>query len=348
MRVALVKQVLDVFGPWSGVKWKDTSPTKLFEVWPGKAVYWELTCLLQADWYIVPRKVQGEYLEDAIQRHSGRAELIRKYTKGITRVEQIPFDDYDLLISFDAILDLPRHRSLFAYYAQEHWDSLYARSLRRPAKGYDLFFAHMMDARSTVSRLPQAVSFPYTHDTALVRSIFGQSKNETSWIDWRTLMTLAMKGLGDVWNDKAAAAAVRLQEVLDLPIMHRGSFNKETYAISEPPAWGDAFTYLQALASCKYYVGVGNLAGAGQGLAEAAALACICIGQADKVYHRMICHPACLCADMAEMPRRLREVRTSPDLQQEVLAWQDENLEREFRKRPLALLQDAIALKERE
>jgi hypothetical protein len=328
------------------MRWKDTSPTKLFEIWPGKAVYWELTCMLEADWYIVPQTVESEYLRDAVRTHPGRAEIIQKYTRKVTDIESISFEDYDLVISFDAILDVPPSPSVvFGYYAQEHWDPLYGKSLRQPAKGYDLFLAHMMDGSATISRLPQAVSFPYTHDLALVRSILSQDKQERTWVDWRTLMTLAMKGLGDVWDERAAAAAVRLQEVLELPILHRGSFNKETYAFSDPPAWGDAFKYLESLATCKYYVGVGNVAGAGQSLAEAATLGCICIGQSDKVYHRLICHPSCLCEDIAEMPRRLQHLQGSTDLQGEILASQDENLERHFRKGPLDLLAQAIELK---
>jgi hypothetical protein len=87
------------------------------------------------------------------------------------------------------------------------------------------------------------------------------------------------------------------------------------------------------------------LAGAGQALADAAAVGCICMGQADRPYHRLLCHPSCLCEDMAQLPSKLRIVRQSADLRQEVLAWQDQNLERHFHSGPLALLFKAIQLK---
>jgi hypothetical protein len=115
MRVALVKQALDVFGSWSGVRWKDTSPTKIFEVWPSRALFWELTCMLWADWYIVPQAVESDYTRDAVQKHPGRAEVIRKYTKNVVAPEDIPFEEYDLVITFDAILKVPpASRTLFA------------------------------------------------------------------------------------------------------------------------------------------------------------------------------------------------------------------------------------------
>jgi hypothetical protein len=346
LKVALVKQVLDVFGPWSGVRWQDTSPARLFEVWPNKAVYWELTCMLQADWYIVPQALQGDYTRVAVDTFPGRAEAIRKHTKNITPIEQIPFGEYDLIITFDAILEVGEGDApIFAYFAQEHWDRLYKQSLRRPVGGYDLFLAHMMDSKDSIKGLPQAISFPYLHDSQIVRSVFPSLKEEAVWLEWRTLLSLGMKDSSQPWTAAGDAAASRLQQILDLPIRYRSQLHQQTYGFADPPNWGDAAAYLRDLAACKYFISVGGPIGGGQGLAEAATAGCLCIGQEDRAYHRLICHPACLCADMAEMPRRLSEVRRNADLQREVLAWQDENLERHFRKRPLELLESAIALK---
>src|SRR4029077_8963659 len=100
-------------------------------------------------------------------------------------------------------------------------------------------------------------------------------------------------------------------------------FNENLYGIADPPAWGDAAHYFEAMVRCKYYVAVGTIAGAGQALCDAASLGLICIGQQDKSYHRLICHPAALCASMIELPRRMRAIAGSRDLQMEVLAWQE-------------------------
>jgi hypothetical protein len=346
LKTALIKQAYDVFGPWAGVKWKDTSAEKLFEVWPGKAVYWELTCMLQADWYIVPQSTENDYIRDLSKWHPGLAKTIQKYTKNISVPESIPLDEYDLVIAFDAVLDVPAtSTTVFAYYAQEHWDALYTESLEKPVRGYDLFLAHMMDASSVVGSLPQAISFPYPHDVNVMRSTFRAQKRDVVWVDWRTLMTLAMKKISDAWNQDAEAAAVRLQELLSLPVHQRGKFYDQAYGVYDPPTWGDAAVYLQALAECKYYVSVGRVGGAGQGLSEAASLGCLCVGQADNVYHRLICHPACLCQDIAEMPSRLNAVVASRDLQEEISSWQDEALRKHFQVRPLDLLKKATQVK---
>jgi len=347
LKTALIKQAHDLFGPWSGVLWKDTSPTKLFDVWPGKAVYWELTCMLQADWFIIPQSTDTDYTRDAVAKHPGRAAIIEKHTSNVTPQERIPFGDYDLVISFDAILNVPANsRTVFAYFAQEHWDRLYGESLRRPAKGYDLFLAHMLDSLTTIQSLPQSISFPYTHDLVLSRSTFPEQKQNVVWVDWRTLMTLSMRGFSDPWDFAAENATIRLAETLGLSVTQRGIHHTQSYGFADPPAWGDAASYLRDLARSRYYVGVGNIAGAGQGLAEAAAMGCLCVGQSDKAYHRLICHPECLCEDLAEMPQRFRKVVASDRLQREALAAQDRALEIHFASAPIKLLHEAVRLKQ--
>ncbi len=346
MKTALVKQAYDVFGPWSGILWKDTTPERLFDVWPGKAVYWELTCMLQGDWYIIPQRLESDYTRDAVHRHEGRAQLIEKHVKNITPIEAIPFSEYDLVITFDPILHPPKGSPrVFAYYVQEHWDRIYGESLPKPTAHYDLFLAHMMDAPDELRSLPQAISFPYLHDPQLARSLFHPPRQEAAWVDWRVPLTLANRGLGDPWCPEADAALERLRGVLDIDVRCRTGSHSISYAVAETPTWGDAAVYYRELAECRYYIAVGNLAGAGQALADAAAVGCICIGQADSPYHRLLCHPSCLCDDMAQMPSILRIVRESASLQQEVLAWQDQHLEKHFHDAPLALLAKAIDLK---
>jgi hypothetical protein len=346
MRTALVKQVLDVFGPWRSVRWSETSPVELFNYWPAKALYWELTCMLEADWYVVPQVLENDYIRDSVMKHPGRAEVIKRHTTNVVEEKGIPFEEYDLVISVDPILKpQPRARTVFAYYMQEHWDRIYTASLRRPVESYDLFLAHMMDAQPAVSRLPQALSFPYVHDAKLARAVFPEVKQEQVWIDARTLTTLAMKDLGETWGDEVEAAAQRLQSYLDVKIRYRGQYLRKTYAFADPPTWGDAAVYFRDLAQCKYYVAVGQIGGAGQGLGDAASVGCICIGQADKAYHRLICHPQCLCADMAEMPERLHRVAGSRELQEQALEWQDRALARHFKDEPLDALARAAELK---
>jgi hypothetical protein len=347
VRVAFIKQVLDVHGPWSSVLWENTTPRRLLEVWPGKATFWEMTCCLQADWYVIPQQLSSDYAQE-VKKYLGGEEIVTRHTRNVVAPEEIPIQQYDLVITFDPIWPVPAESStLFAYFVVEHWDRLYKEALREPRGQYDLFLAHMLDAPKTLASLPQALAFPYLRDPDTVHSVFPAEKEEAVWVDFRTLTTLGMAENYGMWVATGHAAAKRLEETLRLPVRYKSDFNENPYGISDTPAWGDTVRYFDAMARCRYYVGVGTIAGAGQAICDAASLGCLCVGQQEKAFHRLICHPAALCAGMIELPRRLRAIAGSRDLQEEVRAWQEAALRDFFQQRPLALLEEAVSLKSR-
>lgn len=345
MRVAFIKQVLDVHGPWSTVLWENTTPRRLLDVWPGKATFWEMTCCLQADWYVIPQQLSSDYAQE-VKRYLNGAEIVSRHTRNVMSPGEIPVDNYDLVITFDPIWTVPADSpTLFAYFVVEHWDRLYQESLRAPLGRYDLFLAHMLDAPKTLSSLPQSLAFPYLRDPDAVHAVFPAEKEEAVWADFRTLTTLGMSENYGMWVATGHGAATRLEETLRLPVRYKSGFNESPYGISDPPAWGDTVSYFDAMARCRYYVAVGTIAGAGQAICDAASLGCLCIGQQEKAFHRLICHPAALCAGMVELPRRLRAIAGSRDLQEEVRAWQDAALRDFFQRSPLGLLEEAISIK---
>ncbi len=346
MKVAFVKQVLDVFGPWSTVLWENTTPRGLMDLWPGKATFWEMTCCLQADWYVIPQQLSSDYTREAVLKYPGRKEMISRHTRNVVAPDEIPFQKYDVVISHDPILDVPASSStLFAYYVVEHWDHLYPEALRGPHGRYDLFLAHMLDAPKKVTMLPQTLAFPYLRDPDSLRAAFPAEKEDGVWVDFRTLTTLGMAESYGMWVATGHAAAKRLEEALRMPVHYKSTFNENPFGISDPPAWGDAVVYFEAMARCRYYIAVGNIAGAGQAICDAASLGCICIGQEEKAFHRLVCHPLALCAHMMELPRRLKAIVASRDLQEEIRVWQDAALRNFFQRDPLANLEEAISIK---
>lgn len=344
MKVAVIKQLLDTFGPWSSIRWDETSPQDLFRIWPSRALHWEMTTLFEADWYVVPQQVHTDYTYDSVLKQSGKAEIVCKYTQRVVAPREIPFDAYDLIITNDPILDFPRgSRALFAYFVVEHWDRRYRASLRHPLRNADLFLAHMMDAPTSIEHLPQAISFPYVRDPQSMRALFAPAEREEAiWADWRTLAFLSTTNNDSLESTKRAAQ--RLEEALHLPVAFR-AFSMGLYHGEDPPHWGDAAEFLRELARQKYYLCLGRGSGAGQGLADAASLGCLCFGELDKPYHRLLCHPKALCTDLQELPKRVQRVRTSQDLQEEILAWQEKKLQQHFVDEPLSLLDAALARK---
>jgi len=344
MKTAFVKQVLDVVGPWSTVRWDDTAPLGLFERWPGRATLWEMSCLLKADWYIIPQQRDTGYTKAAVLDCPGRRELIMENVRDVVDVQDVPFDQYDLVVTNDPILDIPNlPRTLLAYYVAEHDDPLYAESLDGPIGNYDLFLDHMLNSAQTLERLPQALSMPYLRDPDTVSAVFGNcEKQESVWVDWRTL-----EALGLTQHDEQVVAAVcsSIEKRLGLPVRSKSDHLGILFGISDPPRWGDGADYLGRLAKSRYYVSVGGGRRAGQGLCDAASLGCICVGERNKAYHRILCHPVCLCDRMPEALDRLRRVMDSRQLQQEVLTWQSERLREYFVDRPLAIIGRALEIK---
>jgi len=361
VKVAFVKQLLDTHGPWASVRWQETSPLELLDVWPGRALFWAMTVLLQADWYVVPQRVTTWYtLFSGIGRPPDR-DVLERHTWNIVAPCTIPYDEYDVVISLDPCLQPPRCRqTLLAYYMNEHVDVRYGCSKRRPAPGYDLFFAHLLDATPTLNQLPQALGFPYMWERDITRPLLrtGPPAEEAVLVEWRTLALL----LGDrsrqgrrftqqgqassigLTDSEAQELANRLAFYLDRPVrfqlLRDGIYNR----LPDPPRWGDTLTYLRSLAGCRYYASLFSF-GAGQALVDAAAAGAIVFGSGDLAYHRLVCHPSCLCTSLKEFPEQFRHVSQSADLQKEILVWQDRALRHSFRDEPLALLAQAVEMK---
>ena len=283
-----------------------------------------------------------QYTHDAILNHPGREEVIKKYTRNVVKPSDIPFDEYDVVIAFDPVIDVDQNsRTLFAYYLSEHWESSYNQSLVKPMGNYDIFLAHMMDAASTLEKLPQAVSFPLLRCPSTMRQVFNAFKQEKVWVDWRTLIQIA--GVSDAWTEEACHAAKTLESMIDMPVGYK-AFVTTKYNFTNPPLWGDAAEFLRAMSECKYYIST-LVAGAGQGICDAASLGCICIGKSDIPCHKIICHPMCFCESKDDISAKMKQISQSPGLHKEILDWQDRMLNKYFVDQPLGLLHKAVEIK---
>lgn len=364
MKVALVKQLLDTHGPWRSIRWAETSASDILRFWPGRALFWQMTILLQADWIVIPQQRDTWYTwMSGISQPDDRA-VIESYTTHLHQPEAIDWNAYDVVISLDPCLRPPRrNRALFAYYMNEHVDVLYAVSQRRVLDGYDLFLDHRLAAPGALTDLPQPLAFPYLWESAVTRPLVREylavvDRDDAIFIEWRTLTLLAgdrarqaqrltqagqPATLGLV-PKQAQDLAARLERYLGLPISYRLQRDGVYNHLPDPPQWGELLDYLAPLARCRYFVSLFAF-GAGQALADAASMGALCFGHASLPYHRLICHPACLCADLDELPRRMHQVRQSADLQAEALAWQEAALRAHFADQPRELLADAATNK---
>ena len=337
LKFAIVKQRYDLFGPWRSDKWDAADPLSVFRKWPSRYLYFEMTHLLQADWFVLPFCHDSKNVRQLLDRHQQTLDDNMEY---IRSVDDIPVDDYDVVISLDPILRPPRDsKTLYAYYQNEHHHSEYTHSLYAPLHGYDLFLDHMLKGPAWVYDLPQPVAFPYLRNPDIARKICNGEQADSIWFDKRFIMMLS-HGSETFHRGGFEDTISSLEKRLHVQVAFRHADYENVIG------WGDPHEYMRAMAACSYYVNL-IACGAGQGLCDAASLGLICFGSPKLPYHKVICHPVCLCNDLSELEWKLAMVRGSSDLQQEIRSWQDAALSDVMVTQPLRILQAAVDMKRR-
>lgn len=349
MKVAFIREKYCSAGPWKSLNWSEATLKQILDNWYSKTSMLGLISLLNADFYIIDDPIYegvSEFyknIRDCVTpEHSKYKEIMDKHSNNIFSSSQIPYHDYDIVITGDPILTIKNNsQTLFAYYVNEHVDTIYLQSLKSVLNGYDLFLDHMLYVSENLETLPQSISFPYLYDKETMMSVVSsEEKTEVVWVDWRTLCTL---GMVKRWNENAERAALRLERTLNYPIKYKGSFGEKFLGISDPPE--KILEYLKPLANCKYYISIGRDSGTGQSICDAASLRCICFGEKNKIYHRLISHPACLCESMFDLPHKFKNVVNNKIMHKEILAWQEKALQMKFADEPINLLQKAVEMK---
>ena len=337
LKVAILKQRFDVFGPWRSEKHDPAHPLNVFKKWPSKYSYLEMTHLFQADWFVLPFCHDSKIVRQKIDFHQQTFDDNMEY---MSHVADLPLDDYDVVISLDPILRPPRNSStLYAYFQNEHHHNEYTQSIRTPLPGYDLFLDHMMKAPAWVYDLPQPVAFPYPRDPFAVRGMCAGPRTDDIWFDKRFIMMLTHGS--EAFHRGGFENIIAL---LEKKFRSRVIFRNLDF--EDMTRWGDPHDYMRDMAGCSYYVNL-IACGAGQGLCDAASLGLICFGSAKLPYHKAICHPVCLCNDLSELEWKLSMVRSSTDLQLEIRSWQDAALSDMMVTQPLRILQAAVDIKRR-
>jgi len=339
VRIAFIKRIGDGHGPCMSCHWRDTTPAQLLEMFLGDTAHWQMTSRLQADWYVLPQKVGAIQQLSRGVRHRLK-EMVQGRGGGVSGRPVLPFGLYDIVVDIEPSIEIEYSDSaIVACFAGACCTELDSRSFRMAMKRYDLLLNPTLNSEWAVHRLPQAISFPYLCDPRTARNVFSTNgKEAVLFVDWRTMSCLAtqINGFDSLILETAAK---RLESVLGVGIRFVKR-SKEGHLPNNPTR------YFSELARCAYYASF-QMSDTGQEVPEAASLGCICFGVKRSPYHRLLCHPACLCADMAEFPEKLRIVVRSTSLQRNIIEWQDKMLDIHFGKRPIQLLERALELKER-
>lgn len=265
----------------------------------------------------------------------------------------IPWDDYDIVITIDPILNKKREIAqmrpniLWVYNEPSHRSGRAQAAARHgPLEPYDLFWDDFMRAPHRLTKLPQPISFPYFANPDIMRKLIEPTNEDGVFVDSRHVVE---RSKGERTN-----MAQEFRGICGLPVKYAplsGQITEKTrYTRSVLVAQGkmlECADYLKLMGSCKYYLVWRRKQTNGQGALEAAALGLIVIAS-DSVYSKMLCHPACLIPRGGPARAGLRlvqKIEKDPDWQAEILAHQDKVLRSLFWDRPLEILNNALMMK---
>jgi hypothetical protein len=311
-RILFVKQEIDVFGPWRSITWENETPISVLNTFLYKPTFWEMTGFLRADWRIVPRNDDNHYYQNYIKPYPRVCGLLERHQTDICRLEEIPFENYDLVIANEPCIPLstisrfPQTR--FFYFLNEH-STIYVQQKLSPRPGYAAFLDHMCGEIGEPGT--RALDMPYLRAPDMVRKCFPRVRHierPRIWLDARTV--IRETGSPGVWPPACDQFVKSLQSV-DWDISCRSELYQRHYNIPEP-GHDDAAAYYGALSGADFFIGIAA-AGAGQSLCDAASLGLVYIGTPRLIYHRLICHPKCLCENLeGALNLALRETLSNP------------------------------------
>ena len=303
--------------------------------------------------------VEGQTVAPAFALDKADPKVFRALYKAqpATPWSVIPWDDYDIVITFDPILSKKpgivkkRPHILWIYNEPSHRSGRAQAAARGgPLEPYDLFWDHFMRASHRLTKLPQPISFPYFANPDIMRALIRPTNEGGVFIDSRHVVELS--------KSERASMAREFQEICGIPVKHSpldGRITHESrYARSLYLMQGkmlECADYLKLLGSCKYKLCWRRKGTGGQGTLEAAALGLIAIANSNAAYPRMLCHPTCLIPPGGPARKGLRlvqKIEKDPGWQAEILAYQDKKLWARFWDGPLEILSEALRMKRKQ
>jgi hypothetical protein len=336
MKIAILKQKLDVFGPWETFEYHTTNPINILNSYHSKTNSFETFLLFKADHIVVDTHLSTKHLQQTLQNTGARGDIqkiIPRFIKGLTPIDKIDFGKYDVIWTRDPILtghikelQIQYPKTLFVYELIEHW----CNTLHTQAQGYDVFLDHN---NYSMNSNGNQISFPYPRCPVELRKTFVPvglyGQNVSLYIDWRDKEQIGIYNAHLPPHIKAYATSFTSSNPKSNGLFLRLNDNPE-----------EQHEYFKRLANCKYFVSIaGRL---GQSLVDAASLNCICIGTRKSGNHRLICHPSCFVNSPIECCNKIKEIESDINLQKEILEYQDKQIKELFVEYPLRTLKQKL------
>jgi len=340
MRTCFVKSAHITPLSWESLRYP--GPKKLLDSLPFGALDFSLMVKLEADTWVI---------SDASRKIDlGLRAKMERLHRNIVPISEIPWDDYDCVISYDPIIckDVIKcHPHILWCYREMSVNRKRAEEAlkkNRPYGGYDLYLEERLHARRQLKRIPQAIAFPYAHDSDMMRELIVPRNEPAVFIEPRNIPQRE--------RDRVKMRA-EFSNICGLPIRHAPFPDFDTVLPKFIPALVSdsrkkilrTTDYLNLVGSCKYYLSWRKRLVVGQALIEAAVLGLIIVAPDRSLYSGLLCHPRCVThAGQPPDLRLIKKIEKNPDRQAEILAHQDKALRSLFQG-TLEILDRALKMK---
>lgn len=265
--------------------------------------------------------------------------------------DSVPWKDYDVVISVDAIIpdDIIKAYpgTLWCYHECEHATWSFVQSKQAPIGAYDLFHDYTLESPLELGGLPQAISFPHIVRADILCDIIRPTNEPSVFLSGR-MVRPHTSGPNLFATPPATHVIDRYQKQTGLPIKYPSVWDYgKTAAMIALSLITPAAAFLRQLGSCKYLLHVpAHPRDVGQILIEAAALGLIVISSGHEAYS-LICHPFCWVSpgDVEGALLKIEFIEKSQYLQVAILAYQKQWLQYHFWDQPISLLRRACTMK---
>lgn len=294
MKVLFMKQQHDMIGPKSSYSYSnDMKPLDLLSHFNSKTSLFETLLYYKCDFIIVPTVVDSPWLQTLLKL-PGYQSYLESVTENIVNPQNIPFDEYDLVITHDPILqpyitDLKNQfkNTIFSYILVEHssWQ------MQMLGFEYDLWLDHTLQSTWNVHRFPQAINYIFPRTPDIVSNIFNQNK-DSIFIDYRSYAVF-LDNIGKntpITIDDIESINKNIRLNTDLSIEKISEVSLRPYMFNTNS--DDSLEFYKKMNRAKYFVSIDNRVG--QASFDAASMGCIVIGNRNSKLHNLVCHKDCM------------------------------------------------------
>lgn len=337
MKILVLKQKYDIFGPWQSFEYTQTTPQEILKYFQSKFNSFEVFLLFEADHIIVDvwkpyKETMNKLMSMANYEGCTLEELKIKMDKVIGKtykVNDIPFEKYDFVWCRNPFIDVRPLRNKypkvkFGYELLEDWIKV-PQGIKN---GYHYFIDHK---NFRFKNIGNTLALPYPRCPDKLRKMFDVTKKQNFvYLDWRMIKKIPyyQQHLKSIQFDiQNCVTQDTLQTQLKLPF-------------TLDPNANESAEYSRRLANSKYYVA--NIRRVGQSIVDAASFGCICFGTNKSPGHKSVCHPFCLISDDAQVIAKIKQIESNSKLQEEILSHQDRRLHEKYVSHPLKTLHSII------